>query len=52
AKTEKQRQLEKIVAFMALLAMVIDSERSDAVSKVLSKLKSVFITMGEEVRVQ
>nr|NP_734352.1 6K1 protein [Bean common mosaic necrosis virus] len=52
AKTQTQLQLEKIVAFMALLTMCIDSERSDAVFKILQKLKSVFGTMGEDVRPQ
>lgn len=52
AKTGLQLQFEKIVAFMALLTMIVDTERSDAVFKVLSKLKSVFSAMGEEVRVQ
>nr|UXC97431.1 polyprotein [Bean common mosaic necrosis virus] len=52
AKTQTQLQLEKIVAFMALLTMCIDSERSDAVFKILQKLKSAFGTMGEDVRPQ
>nr|ALF99870.1 polyprotein [Soybean mosaic virus] len=52
AKTATQLQLEKIVAFMALLTMCIDNERSDAVFKVLSKLKTFFNTMGEDVKVQ
>nr|YP_004940322.1 6K1 protein [Yambean mosaic virus] len=52
AKTATQVQFEKIIAFMALLTMVIDTERSDAIFKVLGKLKTVFSTMGEEVRVQ
>nr|UUA79859.1 polyprotein [Bean common mosaic necrosis virus] len=52
AKTQTQLQLEKIVAFMALITMCIDTERSDAVFKILQKLKSVFGTMGEDVRPQ
>nr|QCY50976.1 polyprotein [Watermelon mosaic virus] len=52
AKTATQLQLEKIVAFMALLTMCIDNERSDAVFKILSKLKTFFGTMGEGVKVQ
>nr|AYR17243.1 polyprotein [Soybean mosaic virus] len=52
AKTATQLQLEKIEAFMALLTMCIDNERSDAVFKVLSKLKTFFSTMGEDVKVQ
>nr|NP_734382.1 6K1 protein [Cowpea aphid-borne mosaic virus] len=52
AKTHSQVHLEKIVAFMALLTMCVDAERSDAIFKILNKLKSVFGTMAEEVRVQ
>ncbi|QED42783.1 polyprotein [Soybean virus A] len=52
AKTCVQSQLEKIVAFMALLTMCIDNERSDAIFKILSKLKMVFGTMGEDVKMQ
>nr|ABO77134.1 polyprotein [Calla lily latent virus] len=51
-KTAIQLQLEKIVAFMALITMCIDNERSEAVFKVLSKLKTIFNTMGEDVKVQ
>nr|BBI93213.2 polyprotein [Passiflora foetida virus Y] len=51
-KTAIQSQLEKIVAIMALITLVIDGERSDAIFKTLSKLKTVFSTMGEDVRVQ
>nr|WKR38926.1 polyprotein [Potyvirus sp.] len=51
-KTATQLQFEKIVAFMALLTMCIDTERSDAVFKVLTKLKAVFGTLGEDVKVQ
>nr|AIC83445.1 polyprotein [Bean common mosaic virus] len=52
AKNATQLQFEKIVAFMALLTMVIDTERSDAIFKILSKLKTVFHTMGESVQIQ
>nr|UZT04376.1 polyprotein [Bean common mosaic virus] len=52
AKNATQLQFEKIVAFMALLTMVIDTERSDAIFKILSKLKTVFQTMGENVQIQ
>nr|AOR06520.1 polyprotein [Cowpea aphid-borne mosaic virus] len=52
AKTANQLHLEKIVAFMALLTMCVDAERSDAIFKILNKLKSVFGTMAEEVRMQ
>nr|NP_734116.1 6K1 protein [Bean common mosaic virus] len=52
AKNATQLQFEKIVAFMALLTMLIDTERSDAIFKILSKLKTVFNTMGETVQIQ
>nr|WIW80093.1 polyprotein [Wisteria vein mosaic virus] len=52
AKTKLQLQLEKIVAFMALLTMCIDNERSDAIFKILSKLKTIFGTMNEDVKIQ
>nr|QUP51979.1 polyprotein [Passiflora chlorosis virus] len=52
SKSHTQLKLEKIVAFMALLTMCIDSERSDAVFKILRNIKTVFGTMGEDVRVQ
>nr|BDC17099.1 polyprotein [East Asian Passiflora virus] len=52
AKTSVQCSFEKIVAFMALLTMCIDNERSDAIFKILNKLKVVFSTMGEDVKVQ
>nr|URN82064.1 polyprotein [Ugandan passiflora virus] len=51
-KTKVQMQLERIIAFMALITMFIDSERSDAVFNVLHKVKAVFGTLGEEVKVQ
>nr|BBJ70068.1 polyprotein [Uraria mosaic virus] len=51
-KTVGQLQLEKIVAFMALITMCIDSERSDAVFRILNKLKAAFGTFGEDVRMQ
>nr|ALX38286.1 polyprotein [Zantedeschia mild mosaic virus] len=52
AKTAAQLQLEKVVAFFAILTMCFDTERSDAVFKVLNKLRAVFLTLGEGVRVQ
>nr|YP_001974439.1 6K1 protein [Fritillary virus Y] len=52
SKEAIQLQFEKIIAFMALLTMCIDTERSDAIFKILSKLKTVFNTMGEDVMIQ
>nr|WEI47418.1 polyprotein [Telosma mosaic virus] len=51
-KTANQVQFEKIIAFMALLTMCVDAERSDALFRILNKLKTVFGTMGEDVRLQ
>nr|NP_734412.1 6K1 protein [Peanut mottle virus] len=52
AKTETELGLEKVVAYLALIAMIFDGERSDAVFRALSKLKTVFGTLGETVRYQ
>ncbi|BBD74024.1 polyprotein [East Asian Passiflora distortion virus] len=52
SKTVNQLQLEKIIALMALITMCIDHDRSDAVFRILHKIKTVFGTIGEEVRVQ
>nr|QZM07358.1 polyprotein [Dasheen mosaic virus] len=52
AKTALQLQFEKIIAFLAIVTMCIDAERSDAVFRLLSKLKTVFATVGEDVRIQ
>lgn len=51
-KNHTQLQFEKIIAVMALLTMCFDNERSDAIFKILHRLKTVFSTMGEEVKVQ
>nr|YP_004306483.1 6K1 protein [Passion fruit woodiness virus] len=52
AKTQVQLQFEKIIAVLALITMCIDAERSDAIFRILSKLKMVFSTVGEDVKVQ
>uniref|UniRef100_A0A481ULY1 Genome polyprotein n=1 Tax=Dasheen mosaic virus TaxID=29271 RepID=A0A481ULY1_9POTV len=52
AKTALQLQFEKIIAFLAIVTMCIDAERSDAVFRLLSKLKAVFATVGEDVKIQ
>uniref|UniRef100_A0A481UMW7 Genome polyprotein n=2 Tax=Dasheen mosaic virus TaxID=29271 RepID=A0A481UMW7_9POTV len=52
ARTALQLQFEKIIAFLAIVTMCIDAERSDAVFRLLSKLKTVFATVGEDVRIQ
>nr|ADC55885.1 polyprotein [Freesia mosaic virus] len=51
-KSPTEKSLERTVAMVALLAMVFDTERSDAVFKILSKIKSVFSTLGDEVKYQ
>lgn len=52
AKSAVQIQFEKIIAVLALLTMCFDAERSDAIFKILTKLKTVFGTVGETVRTQ
>nr|QBI77037.2 polyprotein [Dasheen mosaic virus] len=52
AKTALQLQFEKIIAFLAIVTMCVDAERSDAVFRLLNKLKTVFATVGEDVRIQ
>nr|UZN89712.1 polyprotein [Shallot yellow stripe virus] len=44
AKSHSEATLEKIVAYVALFAMLFNSEKSDGVFKVLSKLKTIFST--------
>nr|YP_009259515.1 6K1 protein [Wild onion symptomless virus] len=41
ARRKSEQDLEKIVAFVALILMMFDSERSDCVAKVLNKLKNI-----------
>nr|AHY61037.1 polyprotein [Hardenbergia mosaic virus] len=52
AKTAVQLQFEKIIAILALATMCIDAERSDAVFRILSKIKMAFSTVGEDVKLQ
>nr|QVU24890.1 polyprotein [Sweet potato virus C] len=40
-KSRKEIQYERIIAFISLLLMVVDSERSDCVYKILSKLRGL-----------
>nr|YP_009351889.1 6K1 [Sunflower ring blotch virus] len=46
------KNLEQIVAFVTLITMIFDSERSDCVFKTLNKLKGVVSTLDMEVRHQ
>ncbi len=52
AKTKTEINFEKIIAFMALITMIADTERSDAVFRTLGKVKTVFGTIGEPVQYQ
>nr|NP_734245.1 6K1 protein [Potato virus Y] len=46
------KNLEQVVAFMALVIMVFDAERSDCVFKTLNKFKGVLSSLDYEVRHQ
>nr|UZS00521.1 polyprotein [Pea seed-borne mosaic virus]UZS00522.1 polyprotein [Pea seed-borne mosaic virus] len=52
AKKHGEIRFEQTVALMALLAMMFGSDRSDAVFATLSKVRTIFTTMGQEVRCQ
>nr|AIB00274.1 polyprotein [Lettuce mosaic virus] len=52
AKREDQANLERIIAFTALVMMMFDCERSDCVYRSLSKLKSLVSTCEDSVRHQ
>ncbi|WBQ86004.1 polyprotein [Polygonatum mosaic-associated virus 1] len=52
AKTASELNFEKIIAFMALITMIADTERSDAVFRTLGKVKTIFGTIGEPVQYQ
>nr|YP_006438191.1 6K1 protein [Sweet potato virus 2] len=49
AKSAKESSYERIIAFIALVLMVIDAERSDCVYKSLNKLKGLMGTIGDGV---
>ncbi|CAJ57715.1 polyprotein [Narcissus degeneration virus] len=51
-KKKNENDLEKIVATIALIMMIFDTDRSDAVFKILNKVKTVFSTFGERVQFQ
>ncbi|AER59752.1 polyprotein [Keunjorong mosaic virus] len=52
SKTYLEKNFEKIIAFMALITMMFDDKKSDAVFKCLGKIKTVFGTMEDVVRLQ
>nr|BAA36278.1 polyprotein [Japanese yam mosaic virus] len=49
AKRRGELELERIVAFIALVMMVFDSERSDCVVKILNKLKNIISPTDADV---
>nr|QED45238.1 polyprotein [Onion yellow dwarf virus] len=52
AKSKSETTLEQIVALCALLAMFFNTEKSDAVFKILSKIKNVFSSTDFPVQYQ
>nr|APZ75429.1 polyprotein [Jasmine virus T] len=52
AKNAEQVKLERIVAFISLVLMAFDSERSDCVYKILMKLKNLIGTCEQDVHFQ
>nr|ALE99280.1 polyprotein [Habenaria mosaic virus] len=51
-KRESEARLEQIVAFIALVLMVFDNERSDCVYRVMNKLKNVVGVADQDVNHQ
>nr|AWJ58395.1 polyprotein [Plum pox virus] len=51
-KRDSQANLERVVAFVALVMMLFDSERSDGVYKILNKLKGVMGSIDQTVHHQ
>nr|YP_006423988.1 6K1 protein [Chilli ringspot virus] len=49
AKRESEVRLEQIVAFMALVMMIFDNDRSDCVYRVLNKFKNIVSTAEQDV---
>nr|YP_009466008.1 6K1 [Hyacinth mosaic virus] len=52
AKKECEVELERVIAFMALVMMVFDNERSDYVHRALSKVKSLMSSIDSDVKHQ
>nr|YP_003582548.1 6K1 protein [Sunflower chlorotic mottle virus] len=50
--TPEVKNLEQVIAFITLITMLFDSERSDCVFKTLNKLKGIVSTLDCEVRHQ
>nr|URC17558.1 polyprotein [Zucchini yellow fleck virus] len=49
AKTENEKTMEQAIAFMTLLMMLIDTERSDCLFRILNKFKGVVGSIGQNV---
>nr|BBA07350.1 polyprotein [Turnip mosaic virus] len=49
AKRQSEQELERIIAFVALVLMMFDAERSDCVTKILNKLKGLVSTVEPTV---
>nr|BBA07401.1 polyprotein [Turnip mosaic virus] len=49
AKRQSEQELERIIAFIALVLMMFDAERSDCVTKILNKLKGLVTTVEPTV---
>nr|QDA34134.1 polyprotein [Zucchini shoestring virus] len=49
AKTKNEQQLEKILAFITLIMMMMDPDKSDCVYKILNKFKGVVGTIEQDV---
>nr|BBD14312.1 polyprotein [Plum pox virus] len=52
SKRDSQANLERVVAFVALVMMLFDSERSDGVYKILNKLKGIMGSVDQAVHHQ
>nr|YP_002308558.1 6K1 protein [Narcissus yellow stripe virus] len=48
-KRKSEQELERVVAFVALVLMMFDCERSDCVTKVLTKLKNLMSSVEPNV---
>nr|BCY26845.1 polyprotein [Turnip mosaic virus] len=49
AKRQSEQELERVIAFIALVLMMFDAERSDCVTKILNKLKGLVSTVEPTV---
>nr|YP_009509101.1 6K1 [Daphne virus Y] len=52
AKNVENQKFEKIIAFIALVMMIFDTQRSDCVYKALTKIRSLTTICGETVKYQ